>query len=117
MVEFSNTKLSLHCSQGSVAALCAQCGPEGTGYSAASPAYEGGFTPQLTLQLAHHDDEPHGLQENGRSQAALDRQKWEGPCNERLVGQLLADLKGWGVDLESLKPSDLFDTIKGRTLW
>ncbi len=33
------------------------------------------------------------------------------------MGQLLVDLKGWGVDLESLKPSDLFDTMKGRTLW
>ncbi len=59
----------------------------------------------------------HDLQENPRSQAAIEKQKWEGPCNERLVGQLLVDLKGWGVDLESLKPSDLFDTMKGRTLW
>ena len=33
------------------------------------------------------------------------------------MGQLLVDLKGWGVDLENLKPSDLFGTIKGRTLW
>ena len=51
------------------------------------------------------------------SQAAIESTAWEGPCNERLVSQLLTDLRGWGVDLESLKPSDLYDTIKGRTLW
>ena len=56
-------------------------------------------------------------QENPRTQAAIEGKQWDGPCNERLVGQLLADLKGWGVELESLKPSDLFDVIRGRTLW
>ena len=57
------------------------------------------------------------VQENPRSQAAIEGKQWDGPCNERLIGQLLADLKGWGVELESLKPSDLFDIIRGRTLW
>ena len=57
------------------------------------------------------------LQENGRTQSALENRQWEGPCNERLVAQLLQDLKGWGVDLEAFQPSDLYDTIKGRTLW
>lgn len=56
-------------------------------------------------------------QENGRSQSALEKRSWDGPCNERMVAQLLQDLKGWGVDLESFQPKDLFDTIKGRTLW
>ena len=57
------------------------------------------------------------VQENGRSQSALEKRNWDGPCNERLVEQLLQDLKGWGVDLESFQPKDLFDTIRGRTLW
>ena len=57
------------------------------------------------------------MQENGRSQSALDKREWDGPCNEHLVGQLLQDLKGWGVDLESFQPKDLFETIRGRTLW
>jgi hypothetical protein len=56
-------------------------------------------------------------QENGRSQSALDKREWNGPCNERLVSQLLQDLKGWGMDLESFHPKDLFETIRGRTLW
>lgn len=57
------------------------------------------------------------LQENGRSQSSLEKREWDGPCSERLVGQLLQDLKGWGVDLESFQPKDLFETIRGRTLW
>ena len=83
---------------------------------------------QLTLSQSHRHEyvlcfaceNSHGcghVQENPRSQAAIEGKQWDGPCNERLVGQLLADLKGWGVELESLKPSDLFDVIRGRTLW
>jgi hypothetical protein len=57
------------------------------------------------------------VQENGRTQSYLDGKQWDGPCNERLVAQLLQDLSGWGVDLEAFQPSDLFETIRGRTLW
>lgn len=57
------------------------------------------------------------VQENGRSQSSLEKREWDGPCNERLVAQLLQELTGWGVDLESFQPKDLFDTIRGRTLW
>ena len=49
--------------------------------------------------------------------SALKSGQSEGPCNMRLVAQMLQDLKESGVDLEAFQPSDLYDTIKGRTLW
>jgi hypothetical protein len=57
--------------------------------------------------------------ENPRSMAAAEGhgRSWEGQCNERDVAQLLQALRMQGIDLESFEPDQLFDTIRGRTLW
>lgn len=57
------------------------------------------------------------LQENPRSQAEEGRQGFEGQCSARKVERLLQELKGRGIDLESFEPHELFNLIKGRTLW
>ena len=57
--------------------------------------------------------------ENPRSQAASEGRgdAWEGQCNERDVASLLQDLRMQGIDLEAFEPHQLFDAIRGRTLW
>ena len=57
------------------------------------------------------------LQENPRSQHELGDHTFEGQCSARKVERLLRDLQSRGIDLESFEPEQLFETIKGRTLW
>ena len=56
-------------------------------------------------------------QENPLSQAAGGAEAFEGQCNAHDVAQLLVELKAQGIDLESLRPHELFESIRGRTLW
>lgn len=39
------------------------------------------------------------------------------PCNVREVGNLMSDLKSRGMDLAAFEAKELFEVIKGRTLW
>ncbi len=39
------------------------------------------------------------------------------PCNIREVSRLMEDLKARGMDLAAFQAKDLFEIIKGRTLW
>ena len=57
------------------------------------------------------------LQENPRSQHELGDHTFEGQCSAHKVERLLRDLQSRGIDLESFEPEQLFETIKGRTLW
>ena len=57
------------------------------------------------------------LQENPLSQHAGAKSSFEGQCSARKVERLLQDLRGRGIDLESFEPEQLFEQIKGRTLW
>ena len=47
----------------------------------------------------------------------VERQPWVAPCNLREVRRLVQDLKERGMDLDAFQPADLFNTIRGRTLW
>lgn len=57
------------------------------------------------------------LQENPLSQHEGGKHNFEGQCSAQKVGRLLQDLRGQGIDLESFKPEQLFEQIRGRTLW
>jgi hypothetical protein len=63
----------------------------------------------------------HGMlcleQENPRSQAPRQHHRWEGQCDARQVEELLQGLRAQGIDLERFEPQQLFELIKGRTLW
>lgn len=39
------------------------------------------------------------------------------PCNVKEVGNLMADLKSRGMDLAAFEAKELFEIIRGRTLW
>ncbi len=47
----------------------------------------------------------------------VERQPWVAPCNVREVGNLMSDLKNRGMDLAAFEAKELFEVIKGRTLW
>ena len=47
----------------------------------------------------------------------MERQPWVAPCNVREVANLMSDLKSRGMDLAAFEAKELFEIIKGRTLW
>lgn len=47
----------------------------------------------------------------------VERQPWVAPCNVKEVGNLMADLKSRGMDLAAFEARELFQIIRGRTLW
>lgn len=57
------------------------------------------------------------MQENPLSQHEGGKQTFEGQCSARKVQKLLRDLRSRGIDLEAFEPDELFNLIKGRTLW
>lgn len=57
------------------------------------------------------------LQENPLSQHAGAKNSFEGQCSAGKVERLLQDLRGRGIDLEAFEPEQLFEQIRGRTLW
>ena len=57
------------------------------------------------------------LQENPLSQHAGAKNSFEGQCSAHKVERLLQELRGHGIDLEAFEPDQLFEQIKGRTLW
>ena len=57
------------------------------------------------------------LQENPLSQHDGAKNSFEGQCSARKVERLLQELRGRGIDLEAFEPDQLFEQIKGRTLW
>lgn len=47
----------------------------------------------------------------------MELQPWVAPCNVKEVANLMWDLKSRGMDLAAFEAKELFDFIKGRTLW
>ncbi|KAK9908972.1 hypothetical protein WJX75_005467 [Coccomyxa subellipsoidea] len=47
----------------------------------------------------------------------VERQPWVAPCKVREVANLMSDLKSRGMDLAAFEAKELFEIIKGRTLW
>ena len=58
-----------------------------------------------------------GFWENWRHKNPAEPQPWVAPCSLHGVGRLVQDLMDRGMDLHAFQPEDLFNIIRGRTLW
>lgn len=56
-------------------------------------------------------------QENPLSQHDGAKSSFEGQCSAAKVERLLQHLRERGIDLEAFEPEQLFEQIKGRTVW